>query len=142
VISPVVILAVDVLIWWWCGWAGLTYVLFSMLAGVGLHALGAGWIQEHCTSDEGQETYSSCGILNRVGVNIGDHNEHHDLGKVPCLHLPRINAIAPEFNDHLPAYRSWPRVLRRFLFDSRADLFPRITGDRDFTRAQRNAAAA
>ncbi len=129
-------------IWWWCGWTGLAYILLSTLFGIGLHPLGARWIQEHYTFREGQETYSYYGVLNRVAFNIGYHNEHHDLVKVPWVYLPRVKAMAPEFYDHLYAHRSWTRVLRWFLFDPRVDLYTRITRHRDSMRAARQAAAA
>jgi sphingolipid delta-4 desaturase len=141
VVNTVVILLTDFCIWWWCGWTGLTYVLLSTLFGLGLHPVGARWIQEHYTFREGQETYSYYGILNRIAFNIGYHNEHHDLVKVPWVYLPRVKAIAPEFYDHLHAHRSWTRVLLWFLFDPGVDLYTRITRDRSLIRAERRATA-
>jgi sphingolipid delta-4 desaturase len=141
-VNTIVILALDALIWWWCGWAGLTYVLLSTLFGVGLHPVGARWIQEHYTFLNGQETYSYYGVGNRVAFNIGYHNEHHDLVKVPWVYLPRVKAMAPEFYDHLHAHRSWTRVLFWFLFDPRVDLYTRITRDRLLMSAHRHATAA
>jgi sphingolipid delta-4 desaturase len=142
VINTAVIAATDFLIWWWCGWSGLGYVILSTVVGVGLHPLGARWIQEHYTFHEGQETYSYYGILNRITFNIGYHNEHHDLTKVPWVHLPKIKAIAPEFYDHLHAHHSWTRVLLQFLFDPQIDLYARITRDRKLSHAHRTTAAA
>jgi sphingolipid delta-4 desaturase len=104
--------------------------------------VGARWIQEHYTFRPGQETYSYYGILNRVSFNIGYHNEHHDLVKVPWVYLPRVKAMAPEFYDNLYAHRSWTRVLLWFLFDPQVDLYTRITRDRELMRAARHARAA
>ena len=125
--NTVVITATDFLIWRWCGTQGLIYVLLSTLAGVGLHPVGARWVQEHYTFYEGQETFSYYGVLNTIAFNIGYHNEHHDLMRIPWIHLPKLKAIAPEFYDQLHAHRSWTRVLLQFLFDPKIDLFTRIT---------------
>jgi sphingolipid 4-desaturase/C4-monooxygenase len=125
--NTAVIILTDVLIWQFCGARGLVYVLLSTVAGVGLHPVGARWIQEHYTFHEGQETYSYYGVLNTIQFNIGYHNEHHDLVRVPWVHLPKVRAIAPEFYDHLHWHRSWTRVLLQFLFDPSIDLFTRIT---------------
>jgi sphingolipid delta-4 desaturase len=120
----------------------LVYVLFSTVVGIGLHPVGARWIQEHYTFHAGQETYSYYGPLNAIQFNIGYHNEHHDLVKVPWIHLPKIKAIAPEFYDHLHCHRSWTRVLMQFLFDPQLDLFARITRERARLRRDDTAAAA
>lgn len=133
------IFATDALIWWWCGLAGLGYIVLSTLFGVGFHVVGARWVQEHYTFSPGQETYSYYGPINTIAFNIGYHNEHHDLLRVPWVHLPKVKALAPEFYDHLYAHRSWTRVLWQFFFDDRIDLFARITRERPTTR---DAAAA
>lgn len=117
------IAASDFLIWWSCGTMGLAYVLLSTFFGVGLHVLGARWVQEHYTFRNGQETYSYYGPLNPIAFNIGFHNEHHDLVRVPWVHLPKIKALAPEFYDHLYAHRSWTRVLVWFFFDPSVNLY-------------------
>jgi sphingolipid delta-4 desaturase len=129
-VNVAIIAATDFLIWWATGWKGLAYVVLSTVFGVGLHPVGARWIQEHYTFREGQETYSYYGVMNRFAFNIGYHNEHHDLVRVPWVHLPKIKAIAPEYYEPLYAHRSWTRVLLRFLFDRDFDLFARITRDR------------
>ncbi len=132
----------DFLVWRLCGMRGLAYVVGSTLVGIGLHPLGARWVQEHYTFHEGQETYSYYGGLNRMQFNIGYHNEHHDLPKVPWVHLPTVTAMAPEFYDHLHWHRSWTLVLLQFLFDPQIDLFARITRTRRRGRADDAVAAA
>ena len=133
----------DFLIWYWSGSLGLAYVLLSTVFGVGLHPLGARWIQEHYTFKEGQETYSYYGLLNTLAFNIGYHNEHHDVAVVPWIHLPKIKALAPEYYNHLHSHRSWTRVLFQFLFDKKLDLYTRITRVRPaIPRAGRDTAAA
>jgi sphingolipid delta-4 desaturase len=134
VANVIVIAATDLLIWEWCGTAGLAYVLLSTFVGIGLHPLGARWIQEHYTFVEGQETYSYYGILNRLAFNIGYHNEHHDLVRVPWVHLPKVKAMAPEFYEHLHAHRSLTRVLMQWIFDPQLDLYTRITHERERER--------
>jgi sphingolipid delta-4 desaturase len=142
VANTVVIVLTDLLLWRFAGVRGLSYVLLSTIAGVGLHPVGARWVQEHYTYHQGQETYSYYGPLNAIQFNIGYHNEHHDLVKVPWVHLPKIRAIAPEFYDHLRWHRSWTRVLLRFLFDPELDLFARITRQRPEMRGDDQVAAA
>ena len=108
------------------GWDPLKYLVVSALLAVGLHPLGARWIQEHYVFAPGQETYSYYGPLNTIAFNIGYHNEHHDLTTIPWSRLPRIRATAPEFYDHLHAHRSWTKLLLTFLCDGNVTLFNRI----------------
>ena len=140
--NTLVILLTDLLVYLSFGIRGLGYVILSTVFGIGLHPLGARWVQEHYTFHEGQETFSYYGVLNTPNFNIGYHNEHHDLVGVPWIHLPKVKAAAPEFYDHLRWHRSLTRVLWRFLFDPKLDLFARITRERTRARAARTAAAA
>lgn len=133
-VNVLAIAATDYLIWLWCGFGGLAYVLLSTFVGIGLHPLGARWIQEHYTFVPGQETYSYYGILNRLSFNIGYHNEHHDLVRVPWVYLPKVKKLAPEFYEPLYAHRSLTRVLLSWIFDPKLDLFARITRDRGRAR--------
>jgi sphingolipid delta-4 desaturase len=142
VANTIIIALTDLGIWKVAGVRGLAYVICSTIVGIGLHPVGARWIQEHYTFHEGQETYSYYGLLNRIAFNIGYHNEHHDLVKVPWIHLPKVKAMAPEFYDHLQAHRSWTRVLLQFVFDPKIDLFARITRERPVPRPGDRAAAA
>ena len=130
IVNIAVVVATDLLIFLVAGWQGLGYVLLSTVFGLGLHPVGARWIQEHYTYKEGQETYSYYGPLNHLAFNIGYHNEHHDLPRVPWRFLPKVKAAAPEFYEPLYAHRSWTRVLLWFLFDPGADLYARITRER------------
>jgi sphingolipid delta-4 desaturase len=108
------------------GPAALGYLLLSLLFSVGLHPLGARWIQEHFLTHGTQETYSYYGPLNRVALNVGYHNEHHDFPSVPWNHLPHVRALAPDAYNTIPAHRSWTRLLLRFLFDQELSLFSRM----------------
>jgi len=67
------------------------------------------------TLDPDQETGSYYGSLNRLALNVGYHNEHHDFPSVPWNRLPRIRALAPEVYASLASHTSWTRLLWRFL---------------------------
>jgi sphingolipid delta-4 desaturase len=95
---------------------------------VGLHPLGARWIQEHyLTLSPDQETYSYYGRLNGINLNVGFHNEHHDMPSIPWNNLPKLKQVAPEFYEPLLHHTSYTRLFFRFLFDQEISLFSRIT---------------
>ena len=73
-----------------------------------------------------QETYSYYGPLNRVAINVGYHNEHHDFPSVPWSRLPLVKAIASPWYDSLVSHQSWTRLLCRFIFDPRLSLYSRL----------------
>jgi sphingolipid delta-4 desaturase len=114
---------------WWAGWSPLKYLSTATVLAVGLHPLGARWIQEHFVFRHGQETYSYYGPLNRVAFNVGYHNEHHDLMTIPWPYLPRIRAVAHEYYDDLYAHYSWTKLLIVFLTNRNTTLYSRITRD-------------
>jgi len=116
----------DVAIVHFCGWPGFLYLALSFFFSVGLHPVGARWIQEHYTYDFDQETMSYYGPINRLALNMGYHNEHHDLPSIPWNNLPRLRAMAPEFYNSLKYHSSWSRLLFQFIFDKRYTLFSRI----------------
>jgi sphingolipid delta-4 desaturase len=74
--------AFDLTVFYFCGWAGLWYLGSSFFFSIGLHPLGARWVQEHYTLDPDQETFSYYGPINRVALNVGYHNEHHDFPSI------------------------------------------------------------
>ena len=120
--------AFDVAIVYFLGWTALLYLFLSFWFSVGLHPLGARWIQEHyLTLDSRQETYSYYGRLNGINLNVGFHNEHHDMPSIPWNNLPRLKAVAPEFYEPLLHHTSYTRLFFRFLFDQEINLFSRIT---------------
>jgi sphingolipid 4-desaturase/C4-monooxygenase len=103
------------------------YLLCSFFFSVGLHPLGARWIQEHfLTHGDEQETYSYYGKMNTVAFNVGFHNEHHDFPSVPWNKLPQIKNIAPQYYTSLHSHNSWLKLFFRFLFDQEISLFSRI----------------
>ena len=108
------------------GCDALAYLLLSNIFALGLHPLGARWIQEHFVLREGQETYSYYGPLNRLLFNAGYHTEHHDLMRVPWIRLPEVRILAPEFYRGRQAYRSWTVLLGAFVFKRELTLDLRI----------------
>ena len=131
VLNLVCAAAYDVVVVYFCGWAGFLYLAFSFFFSIGLHPVGARWIQEHYTNDPDQETYSYYGPINRLCLNMGYHNEHHDLPSIPWNNLPKLKAMAPEFYDNLKFHSSWTRLLFQFIFDKRYTLFSRIERTRE-----------
>ncbi|GAA4334971.1 hypothetical protein GCM10023149_42640 [Mucilaginibacter gynuensis] len=114
-------------IWYFMGGAAVGYLFLSFMFSVGLHPLGARWIQEHyLTHTEEQETYSYYGKLNAVAFNVGFHNEHHDFPSIPWNKLPQIKKAAPEYYETLHYHTSWTALFFRFLFDREISLFNRI----------------
>ena len=107
----------------WFGVAPFKYLIASTVFAIGLHPLGARWIQEHFAMVPGQETYSYYGPLNNVSFNVGYHNEHHDLVTIPWSRLPQVRRMAPEFYDGLYSYSSWTALLTRFIADRNITLF-------------------
>lgn len=104
----------------------ILYLLFSFFFSIGLHPLGARWVQEHYLTYGEQETYSYYGPLNTVAFNVGFHNEHHDFPSVPWNRLPRIRKGAPSFYNTLYYHTSWTKLFFRFIFDKELSLFSRI----------------
>ena len=122
--------AFDVAIWVFIGPKALLFMLISFFFSVGLHPLGARWIQEHyLVLDENQETYSYYGPLNKFAFNVGYHNEHHDFPSIPWNRLPKIKSIAPGYYDSLKSHQSWTKLFFRFLFDKNITLHSRILRD-------------
>ncbi|MEO5683510.1 MAG: fatty acid desaturase [Chitinophagaceae bacterium] len=109
------------------GFKAIMFLLFSFFFSIGLHPLGARWIQEHyLTSGEEQETHSYYGVLNTVAFNVGYHNEHHDFPSVPWNKLPQIRQNAGSFYNSLQYHTSWTKLFFRFLFDKEISLFSRV----------------
>ena len=114
-------------IYYFFSFKALMFLLFSFFFSIGLHPLGARWIQEHyLTHDEEQETFSYYGVLNTVAFNVGYHNEHHDFPSVPWNRLPQIKATAGGFYNNLVYHKSWTKLFFRFLFDKEISLYSRV----------------
>jgi len=117
----------NVAIWYFMGWHSLGFLFISFWFSIGLHPVGARWVQEHyLTHDVDQETYSYYGVLNTVAFNVGFHNEHHDFPSIPWNRLPRLKKSAPEYYETLYYHKSWTKLFFRFLFDNEISLYHRI----------------
>lgn len=126
-INAACVIAFDLAVLLLLGPNGLLYLFASFWFSIGgLHPLGARWIQEHFTSDPSQETFDYYGPLNKVALNIGYHNEHHDFPDVPWRRLPELKRMAPEFYDGLKFHRSWTGLLLKFVFDPSYTLYTRV----------------
>lgn len=121
----VIIFATDYLIYTTLGPKALAYLLLSTLFSVGLHPVGARWIQEHYIYKKDQFTYSYYGILNKLQFNIGLHNEHHDFFRIAWNKLPALKKMAPEYYENLYYHTSWTRLLFDFIFNPQRNLFAR-----------------
>ena len=121
-----VVFGYDALMLVFFGGGALLYLALSFFFSIGLHPLGARWIQEHYLTHPPQETYSYYGPLNIVALTVGFHNEHPDLPSVPWNKLPQVKKLAPEWYDNLVSHRSWTTLLWRFLSDSNLSLFSRM----------------
>jgi len=115
---------------------GMLFLVLSSLMSVGflLHPLGARWIAEHfAVTQSEQETYSTYGIINTLGFNIGYHNEHHDFVRVPYVYLPKITNIASEYyTKGLKYHTSYWRVLYEFLNQDGFTFNSRVVRDPKF----------
>jgi sphingolipid delta-4 desaturase len=141
VLNAVVVLGVNVAVWFLLGPIALLFLLAATVFGLGLHPLGGRWIQEHFVTHPGQETYSYYGPANRISFNVGYHNEHHDVPNVAWVHLPKLKQGAPEFYEDLAAYRSWTGLVARFLFDRDLSPYSRLVRQ-GRARAEPRAATA
>lgn len=126
IINWIVVFGFDVLLIYFFGWISFLYMMASLFFSIGLHPLGARWIQEHFLTYPPQETYSYYGPLNVVALNVGYHNEHHDFPSVPWNKLPKLKSTAPEFYDTLISHKSWVKLWLKFLFDPGLSLYSRM----------------
>jgi sphingolipid 4-desaturase/C4-monooxygenase len=126
-VNIVVQVAYDAAVIFLLGPKALLFLLGAFFFSIGLHPVGARWIQEHyLVHGTNQETSSYYGILNVTALNIGYHNEHHDFPWVPWNRLPDVRRTAPEFYDTLAFHRSWTRLLLTFIFDPKISLWSRV----------------
>jgi len=140
VVNVLAVLGYGLAVFFVCGWLGLWYLGWSFFFSVGLHPVGARWVQEHYTLDPDQETFSYYGPINRVALNVGYHNEHHDFPSIAWNNLPKLRALAPEFYDSLRSHSSWTRLLLQFIFDPRYTLFSRVERHLELASAPVNPA--
>ncbi len=137
VFNWVIQISFNVAIWMLWGPKAFFFLMISFFFSVGLHPLGARWVQEHfLTLDPEQETYSYYGPLNIVAFNVGYHNEHHDFPSIPWNKLPELKRTAPDFYHSLKSHRSWTLLFLRFLFDNKITLHSRMMRDEKSIRKE------
>jgi len=122
---------VDAVIIYFFGMRTMSYLLMSVLFGLGFHPCAGNFIQEHYTFEDSQETYSYYGPLNRLQLNVGHHNEHHDFTKVPWSRLPYVREMAPEFYNNIRYHTSWVDVLLSFVSDDKMGPHSRVFRKRE-----------
>lgn len=114
------------------GWNGVLYMFLSFGFSIGLHPLGARWIQEHYTPEGNpQESFNYEGRLNIVSLNVGLHNEHHDFPSIAWNRLPELRKIAPEYYSTLVHHKSWVSLFFNFIFNPKYDLYSRIVRSKE-----------
>ena len=117
---------------WTFGWNGVLYMFLSFAFSIGFHPLGARWIQEHYTpAGNLQESFNYEGSLNRLSLNVGLHNEHHDFPNIAWNRLPELRKIAPNYYLTLEHHKSWVKLFFSFIFDSQYDLFSRVVRSKE-----------
>ena len=119
------LIAISVFIYF-AGWLALIYLLLSDFFAGSIHPLAGHFIAEHYVFKEGQETYSYYGTANKILLNVGYHNEHHDFPSIPGFRLPKLKAMAPEYYDGLYSHSSYIKVLFNFIFSKNISLFSRV----------------
>lgn len=125
-VNVVTVLGMNVAGYYFFGPQFFAYLFCSLWFSIGLHPLGARWIQEHYVVNPLQETYSYYGPLNRIAMNVGYHNEHHDFSSISWNRLPLLRQMAPEWYDTLTYHTSWTKLLLRFIFDPKISLRSRV----------------
>ncbi len=126
-LNMIIVVAVDAAAFYFFGPKAFVYLLSSLFFSVGLHPLGARWVQEHfVTSDEIQETHSYYGPLNTVAFNVGYHNEHHDFPAVPWNKLPEVHKAGSKWYRGISYHTSWTLLWLRFLFDNNISVYSRM----------------
>ena len=127
ILNIVVQFSFNIAVVYFFGWKAFAYLGLSFFFSVGLHPLGARWIQEHfLVYGSEQETYSYYGQLNSVNMNVGFHNEHHDMPSIPWNNLPKLKAMAPEFYNNLISHTSYTKLWLHFLFSQEVGMFSRL----------------
>lgn len=108
------------------GMGAIYYLLLCLFLAGSLHPVAGHFISEHYVFDEGQETYSYYGLLNKLTFNVGYHNEHHDFPNIPGTRLPGLKDKAPEFYDNLFVHKSWSNVILQFIINPKIGLGSRV----------------
>eukprot|EP00730_Choanoeca_flexa_P014688 TRINITY_DN6515_c0_g2_i1.p1 TRINITY_DN6515_c0_g2~~TRINITY_DN6515_c0_g2_i1.p1 ORF type:complete len:373 (+),score=109.40 TRINITY_DN6515_c0_g2_i1:185-1303(+) len=125
-INAAAVVGYNTLLYYLFGWPALFYTIGGSLLGMGVHPVAGHFVSEHYVFRPGQETYSYYGPLNFVTFNVGYHNEHHDFANIPGSRLPQLKAMAPEFYDNLPYYKSWSGVIYDYIMNAELSQYSRV----------------
>ncbi len=126
IINIIVELTFISVLFYFLGIKAFVFLLASFFFSVGLHPLGARWVQEHFLTHGEQETKSYYGPMNAINLNVGYHNEHHDFPSVPWNKLPKIKEAGSSYYNTLGHHTSYVMLLFRFLFDKEISIFSRM----------------
>lgn len=125
-INAAAIVAFDCLVLRFLGANALFYFILSFWFSIGgLHPLSGRWLQEHFSFGPDQITSDYIGPLNKVALNVGYHNEHHDFPEIPWNKLPALSAMAPEYYGKLEAHSSWTKLILKFVLDPKCSIVRR-----------------
>ncbi len=113
-------------LFYFLGLKAVIFLLASFFFSVGLHPLGARWVQEHYLTHGEQETKSYYGPLNTINLNVGYHNEHHDFPSIPWNNLPKLKQLGGSYYNTLHHHTSYTILLFKFLFDKEMSVFSRM----------------
>lgn len=131
-LNAVCTISYAVFMWNTFGSNSVFYLFLSFAFSIGLHPLGARWVQEHYTPEGNlQESFNYEGSLNTLSLYVGLHNEHHDFPAVAWSKLADIRKIAPEYYNTLEHHKSWFKLFFNFLFQDRYDLFSRVIRNKE-----------
>jgi sphingolipid delta-4 desaturase len=125
VVNWVIEIAFVAAISYFLGVKAIVFLLLSFFFSVGLHPLGARWVQEHFLTHGEQETKSYYGRLNLVNLNVGYHNEHHDFPSIPWNRLPKIKDMGGHHYEELGYHTSYTGLLFKFIFNRELSVFSR-----------------
>lgn len=126
IVNLLVQVIITVAVVYFFGFKALLYLTLSLFFSVGLHPLGARWVQEHfLTHGDHQETKSYYGALNTVNLNVGFHNEHHDFPSIPWNKLPKVKQLADRHYESLGYHTSYTKLLLQFLFNKELSVYSR-----------------
>jgi len=66
------------------------------------------------------------GLVGRLALNVGYHNDHHDFPSVPWNRLPDIRRMASEFYGSLTPVASWSGLWLTFICNPDYSLYSRV----------------
>ena len=105
-----IMIAANVTVYTSSGPKALAYLAMSLFFSIGLHPLGARWIQRHYLTGEGeQETFSYYGLLNALRSTSATTTSTTTSRRCPGTGCPD-RAIAPECTTP-QVHTSWTKLL-------------------------------